>query len=73
LRSPILVGHQKVVVDVDEDDHTSGGWSPPEPIPAASPPPTSGSDGLLTLYLCAFDLHHRSLDETLGGRIYSGF
>jgi hypothetical protein len=62
--------------DVDEnndDDHTRGGWSPPKAIPVAFPPPISTGGGLLTLYLCVFDLPRCSLDETPRGRIYSGF
>jgi hypothetical protein len=61
-------------VDEDADDgHVGGGWSPPEAIPTAVPPPVSAGGGLLTLSLCVFDIRLRSLDETFGGRICRGF
>jgi hypothetical protein len=37
------------------------------------PPLVFSGGGMLTLYLCDFDLRRRSLNETLDGRIYRGF
>jgi hypothetical protein len=56
-----------------DEDHTGGGWSQPETILAVFPPSDlhrrRPSD---SLFMC-FYLRHRSIDETVGNRIYRSF
>ena len=61
-----------LAVDVD-DEHAGGGWSPPEVIPAAFPPPIFSGGSLLTLCFVVFCFSAASFRETTGDLFYRRF
>ena len=61
-----------LAVDVD-DEHTEGGWSHPEVIPAVFPPPIFSDTSLLTLCFVVSCFSTASLQNSLGGYFYSQF